>query len=474
MTIRHRLVRHRSVRSLPLTLGVAASAALTPVVASAGTDDPTPTTLAADAAPAAAPAPAAPPAPLGPGATLDQFEAAITGLVGPTSDVMSSLAVLAPLGTGIPTPPDAFLAEFDLEVDADYGGQPVVIGSVTLVHTMPADAAAQLYVDAATAMGLEVWNDATAAASDGGTLREISYTDPSPIAALTMSEVSVYDGAGYDTVEIDFKSPATPEAVQAFAGWSTAVPMPPGGTITRGGFGFDGYTGQVFTDYSYPVADPAALRPQVEAGFPANGFTLDADMTGDDTNLYFDTDGSAGVDSLAIFLHNYEDDETTDAQISVSFELDTAPLPAPPADATAATSPELVTPTTGSATTGSATGGSATAATSAPAAVAMIPYEPAFPAGTTLQQLRERFAAIPASVPTDAFGAFAGITPLPAGVPTPPGAELVRYSVKFDDLGSDTDHGQWFSVLLRTTAPPADLVALYDRTLTGLGMTLDV
>jgi len=100
-------------------------------------------------------------------------------------------------------------------------------------------------------------------------------------------------------------------------------------------------------------------------------------------------------------------------------------------------------------------------------ALAARPAADPVPAGATLDQLHDAAAAM--FGPTeDLIGRFAPWVPVPSGIPTPPGAELLDFSINLDAGDEPRYHA---TVDFSSTSSPAELVTFFDDAMTAAGFT---
>ena len=114
---------------------------------------------------------------------------------------------------------------------------------------------------------MTIGSDSTAQ-NDSGTLRRVDFDAVADAASPTVYAVEFLD-ADDDTVRLSFEGPTTADAVAIFDGWSSAIPRPAGGTLTRGSLSGSLYGSSVATTYTYATDDAADLLGQVAAAMPA-------------------------------------------------------------------------------------------------------------------------------------------------------------------------------------------------------------
>ena len=247
--------------------------------------------LSTSAAHTATPPSSAPAAgrPLSTDATLDELRGAAESILGPTDDAIAELGVFGPMPAGVPTPPGSFVDDFSVSV-ARMNDETSANGYVELVPSIPVADATTLYLTAFADLGMTIGSDSTAQ-NDSGTLRRVDFDAVADAASPTVYAVEFLD-AGDDTVRLSFEGPTTADAVAIFDGWSSAIPRPAGGTVTRGSLSGSLYGSSVATTYTYATDDAAGLLGQVAAVMPAAGLTVDTDLS-DETAIVFDTDDLA-------------------------------------------------------------------------------------------------------------------------------------------------------------------------------------
>ncbi len=210
---------------------------------------------------------------------------AAESILGPTDDAIAELAVFGPMPAGVPTPPGSFVDDFSVSV-ARMNDETSANGYVELIPSIPIADATDLYLTAFADAGMTIGSDSTAQ-NDSGTLRRVDFDAVADAASPTVYAVEFLD-ADYDTVRLSFEGPTTTDAVAIFDGWSSAIPRPAGGTLTRGSLSGSIYGSSVATTYTYATDDAAGLVGQVAAAMPADGLTVDTGLS-DETTIVFDT-----------------------------------------------------------------------------------------------------------------------------------------------------------------------------------------
>ena len=382
------------------------------------------------------------------GATLDELRGAAESILGPTDDAIADLAVFGPMPAGVPTPPGSFVDDFSVSV-ARMNDETSANGYVELVPSIPVADATTLYLTAFADLGMTIGSDSTAQ-NDSGTLRRVDFDAVADAASPTVYAVEFLD-ADDDTVRLSFEGPTTADAVAIFDGWSSAIPRPAGGTVTRGSLSGSLYGSSVATTYTYETDDAAGLLGQVAAATPAAGLTVDTDLS-DETAIVFDTDDLAtGLTYASAATSSGIDEGTSDLSLNGSFDI-TAPIPPPPDTAANTT----------------AASGAPTSVAGPTSTVARPPFEPAITAGSDLAAATAVLGGILGPT-TDALGEISGLVPIPGGVPTAPDASVTAYSLDTSDYLGDGEYTYHAVVDLTTSMALPEAMAMYRTTLTSVG-----
>lgn len=411
--------------------------------------DPNATTAPADpnATTTAAPAPGGAPAPaLAAGATVADLQSAVLAIIGPTDDAFGRFANLAPYSFPLPTPAGSFLADFRIQYfNESYSAD------FELQLGVPAADAVAMWQAAATEAGFVVDEDSTASNGDVSE-RELRFDHPAnDDVRLT---VTVTDRPDVDWARVSFGDAMPPETAEFTRTWASAVSMPAGGEFAYGTFRYDASysSGAISVSYDFPGGDAAAMKQQVIATMPANGFTYDPEDDTDEDYLYLIGDESgAGFTRASLSFRQHDADASVSA--TADFTADTPPIPEAPApDPTA---------TTAAAPTTAPTGPAAPVSTEPPL------YAPAVPAGATMPQIAEALNNIFGPT-TDAPAELSTFIPVLSGIPTPPDAVVEAYDMTTSNLSSGTRATG--RILFTTATPPAELLSMYANAAAALGM----
>lgn len=442
-----------TVTAAPATTSPATTAAATtaPGAATTAAAPTTPAAVATTAAAAATTVAAAADQPgptLGAGATAAEMQAAAEAIIGPTDDAFGRLSGLAPFSLAIPTPAGSFLQDFDIQYfDDDY------TATMELQLGVPAADAIAAWQAAATAAGLVLEEDSTAASGDV-TQRELRFNDPGNTEEVFLA-FTVTDAPDVDTARIQFEDVTTLEQSEFTRSWSSLVSLPSGGEWSYGVFRYDAEwaTGSVGTSYDYTETDAATMKAAIIATMPANGFSYDAASDTDPEGLTLAGDpATTAFSDVTMRFHQFETTVTLTA--TGNFAADTPPIPEPAAPDPAAT-------TAAPATT-------VAAGPTVPVSTAPPVFAPAVPAGATTAQILELVRGIFGPT-TDAPAELSPFIPVLSGLPTPPDAVVEAFDLSSFELSdANMARGQ---VLFTTATPPAELLALYASAAAALGMT---
>lgn len=433
--------------SPPSTAPATSAATTAPAVTTAAAPTAPPTsgpaaTTAAGATTAPAPAPS-----LAGGAAVQDFQAAAEAIIGPTDDAFGRLAGLAPFSVAMPTPAGSFLESFDIQYfDDDY------VASIELQLAVPAADAVATWQAAATAAGLQLDSDTTASNGEISE-RDLTFRSPADDSDVYLS-LTVTDRPDVDTARIHFEDAIALEASEFTRTWATVVSVPTGGEFSYGTFRYDTEwgSGSIGVSYDFPGGDAAAMREQMVATMPANGFTFDSAENTDPQYVYLDADPAAGGYTDADLSFRQVDDLAM-VSATATFSADTPPIPEPAAPDPSAT-------TAAPATT-------APAGPTTPVSTAAPIFAPAVPAGATMAQIGELIRGIFGPT-TDAPAELSPFIPVLSGIPTPPDAVVEAFDMDTLDLSAGTvATGR---ILFTTATPPAESLALYANAAAALGM----
>lgn len=425
----------------PVTTAAAATTAAPPTAPAPGgaTTTTVPTDGGTPASPAAAPTLAA-------DATVADLQAAAEAIIGVTDDAFGRFAGIAPFPLAIPTPAGSFLSEFSVQYfDDDY------VGTMNLQLAVPAADAIAQWQAAAAAAGMTLEEDTTASNGEISE-RTLQYDLENADGTDNFLVFTVTDAPDVDDAHIQFEGAISLEASEFTRSWTALVSLPTtGGEWSYGTYRYDtDFGGSVGSSWDFPGGDAAALKSQVIAAMPANGFSYDAAADTEPERLTL-TGEPAGFTEASFSFRPLEGLASVSAD--ASFEADTPPIPEPAAPDPSAT-------TAAPATT-------APAGPTTPVSTAAPLYTPGVPAGATTAQIRDLAKGIFGPT-TDAPAELSPFIPVLSGIPTPPDAVVEAFDIYTLELSDGTVATG--KILFTTATPPAESLALYASAAASLGM----
>jgi len=291
---------------------------------------PTPTTVVAGGATTVAGAPttvagavaAAPTAGLPPAATVAQFQAVLTPLVGPTTDLpgaLTALGVTPPVG--IPTPEGTTVDSFYIYYYPDVEDPSYSYYDSQFVFTSTVAAAdlVTFFQSEMVAAGFVQTGDSVENESDRQ-IRFLQYANPASTYNSAEITVGIVDG-DTDFAQIEIADSLDPAVMAAFSSWPTAIPLIDQATeidsasLRVDGFGGD-YQASIVTSWAVPIP-MADARAQLEAAIPTTPYTVDTSFESD-TTIYF-TGGE--FTSLSVYIGEGYPEGTSFYNVSGSFDI---------------------------------------------------------------------------------------------------------------------------------------------------------
>lgn len=269
-------------------------------------------------------APSQPPeaalATVAPGASVDEFSALASTVVGPTGDVVADLSSFVPMPEGIQSPPDATITAFSVNI------YPYALGgyyNASVTFTSSANAADLLtfYETTLTAGDLLQIGD-TASNDDLAASRTLTFAVPDSAQGTAEIEVSVRSPRSptmVDTVRLGVTDLATSDMLTPFSEWTAGMPLPAGGELSEAGFVVSndfGLSLSLRSRYDYLDTTAGDLETEFEANLPSGRYSLaPADAEDGLTEL-------AGTD-LIFATVSFSEGYRADASVNVSaaFEL---------------------------------------------------------------------------------------------------------------------------------------------------------
>ena len=308
----------------PTTAPAAPTTAATPTTAAGA-----PTTTAAGAtttAPGAATTVAGGGTLLPADASIEQIQAAVVGVFGPSTDVIGELTpFVSAVPAGIPTPEAAVVQEFNIFYYPDSSDPSFSYYSSTIRFTtdVPAADLVTMYQSALPAAGFVQTGDSVQN-EDGRQIRFLTYDLPQPISdqdELTVVVVDETSTTQVDFVQFELDYGLDPAVVQIFGGWPAGLPLIEGvpvesATLTTFNFGGD-ITLNLSNRYSIEVPFDQAFT-QFEAGLAGTSYTVDPES--DPTEGYFDLVGGE-LQDVTVFINEGFPEGTTALSIDSSFDI---------------------------------------------------------------------------------------------------------------------------------------------------------
>jgi hypothetical protein len=283
------------------------------------------TTTTAPTSAAAAPTTAAVPAPiaLGPGATVQQFQAALVPVVGPTTDIGSELV---PLGltapAGIPTPEGTTLEDISVYYypDVDDPARSSYDATMTFTATVPAADMITMFQTELTAAGYIQTADSVEN-EEGRQERWLTYDIPDSAYENAELVVAIVDGDS-DFAQLEIRHALDPAAINIFSSWATGLPLVDQATeiydasLRLNNYGSN-YEASVRTSWTLPI--PAAdAHAQLLAALLSTPYTIDPDYEADDNTVYL-----VGGEFLTLSVSTNEGypEDTSTLSASATFDI---------------------------------------------------------------------------------------------------------------------------------------------------------
>lgn len=259
---------------------------------------------------------------LPPAATMTNFRDAITGMLGPTTDVAGELAPFVTPLPGIPTPEGADVRDFSLFLFPDSESPEYSYYSASLTFTAAAPAAELVtyYQNGMPAAGFTQTGDSIKN-EDQRQVRWLTYDVPAPTSQQDEVSVAIVDDPDLDFVQLDVDFGLDPASLQIFGGWASDLPLVAtaelnGATVSTFNFGGD-ISVSLSTDYDLALPQADAIT-QFEAGVGQTTYTLDPSSNAADGNFQL-TGGD--FESIRVYIGEGYPEGTSYLSITGSFDI---------------------------------------------------------------------------------------------------------------------------------------------------------
>ncbi len=268
-------------------------------------------------------APTAAPSALPPAATVQQFQALLVPMLGPTTDLTGEFASLGfTPPAGIPTPDGTEVDNFYVYYypDAEDTSYSYYNAQVVFTTAVPAADVVTLYQTQMVAAGYVQTADSVEN-EEGRQVRFLTYDIPN--SAYNSAEISVgIVDDDIDFVQLELSDWLDPTVIQAFSSWPTGLPLLDQATeidsasLRVDSFGGD-YEGSIDTNWKLPIA-LADLRPQFDAALPSSPYTIDPDYEASPNSVYL---LGGEFTSMSIYMGEGYPEGTSYYNVSARFDL---------------------------------------------------------------------------------------------------------------------------------------------------------
>lgn len=303
------------------TSAAAATTAAPTTAAGAATTAVAPTT--APAVPTTAAAPAADSVVLGPDATVQQFQAVLAQVPGPTTDFA---APLAPLGltapAGVPTPQGTAIEDVSIYYypDAEDPARSHYDATLTFTADVAAADMVTLFQTELTAAGYIQTADSVEN-QDGRQERSLTYDIPESAYENAEVTIAIVDGDG-DFGQLNVRHQLDPAAINIFSSWPTGMPLVDQATsiddasLRLNNFGGN-YEASIRSSWTLPI--PAAdAHAQLLAALPSTPYTIDPSYEGDENSTHLV--GGEFLD-LSVYTSEGYPEGTTYFSVDANFDI---------------------------------------------------------------------------------------------------------------------------------------------------------
>jgi len=217
-------------------------------------------------------------------ASLEQLQAAIEPMFGPTTDVMAEFAIFGVTPpAGVPTPAGAEIDTFKFALDSIADPEDAYYrGIAVITSTQPAAELVTLYQTGLVAAGFTQTGDSVEQTDSGRQIRWLEYTLPGSTHFMAEFAVGIVDD-DVDFVQIEWSDGVVNGAALAapFTSW-TGLPLVDQAVLLEdaeiGNFLAYDTNVTVSTGYRVPI-EYAQLESQFLAALPSTPYTLDAESS---------------------------------------------------------------------------------------------------------------------------------------------------------------------------------------------------
>lgn len=302
------------------------AAAPTTVAAGPTTVAAAPTTAAGGATTVAGATTTAPtgasPAGLPPGATVAQFQAVLTPVIGPTTDLageLTALGVTPPVG--IPTPEGTAIDSFYIYYypDVENAARSYYDSQFVFTSTVPAADLVTFFQTEMVAAGFVQTADSVENEADRQ-IRFLQYSNPNSTFESAEITVGIVDG-DTDYAQIEMSDVLDPAVMSAFTSWPTGIPLIDQATeLDSASLRVDGFAGdyEASIDTNWIVPFPMAdTRAQLEAAIPTTPYTVDTSFESDSTIYLL----GGEFTSLSVYIGEGYPEDTSYYNVTGRFDI---------------------------------------------------------------------------------------------------------------------------------------------------------